>query len=176
MNRIRHCYARIVKTSGLVDRTEAGRHVAWFERWCQRLGAIAEYNLLHGDLHGQNVIIAPDGKVHALDFIATHFGYFERDLAVCARTLVARSSFRHELFFAEYFRIAGPDAARRYQAHQPFFTAQVCLEMVYSSTVKAWRIDRGLKHQTGPYASEAKKFLEILRQTIEASPDPAAGA
>jgi len=53
MNRIRHCYARILKTSGLVDQTEAGRHVAWFERWCQRLGAITEYNLLHGDLHGE---------------------------------------------------------------------------------------------------------------------------
>jgi len=79
-------------------------------------------------------------------------------------------------FFRRVFPDCGPDAARRYQAHQPFFTAQVSLEMVYSSTVKAWRIDRGLKRQTGPYASEAKKFMEILRQTIEASPDPAAGA
>jgi len=169
MEEIGRLYAEGMRRTRLISQAEARAHLAWFEHWRARLGAIQEYNLVHGDINWENEIFTPDGKTHVIDFVATHFGFFELDLAVCACSLGESDPIRERLF-AEYFQIRGEEAARRYAAHEPFFTAYHCLRKFCSKSGKARRVERGVKREKEPYAEQAAYFLEKLRQTLAASP------
>lgn len=166
MDQISQFHERALKT-GLIEKSEMRGQHEWFDRWREPLASVRPYNLVHGDLNWANVIVRPGGEVCVLDFMSTHFGYFELDLAESDRSLFGGNVECSELFLRNYFDVAGPAMRERYDRHKLFFQAYVNLEKASSNAVKAAKVAQGRKKETKPYEEKSRRHLAALRAMIE---------
>lgn len=163
--RIRRFHDKALKT-GLIEERETRTQQEWFGRWREELIALRPYNLVHGDLNWTNVIVRPGGAIDVLDFMGTHFGYFELDLAESARSLLCDDADSARLFFEKYFEAAGAAMRERYERHKTFFLAYVSLEKASSNAGKAAKVAQGRKQSTRPFEEKSQRHLAALRAII----------
>jgi len=82
--------------------------VKQYIRWLFEKTAIfnqsGPFYLLHGDLHGNNIIIRENGQAILIDYDGMHYGYPEPELFRCLMANYCRHSLEHQLFFLDTYR------------------------------------------------------------------------
>ena len=90
------------------DEFEWGVPEVQFSNWISEnvwiFNKLGPFYLIHGDLHGGNIIIKENDQAVLIDFDAMHYGYSGPELFRCLMANYCRRSLEHQLLFLDTYR------------------------------------------------------------------------
>lgn len=140
---------------------------------CKPLRDISSYNLIHGDLQSQNLLLHPNGEIIFLDLERSCFGYLEEDLVCIRKNFFWGSEDDFQLFLSEYYQALGSDLHKRVSENLRFFIAFYHLEKASQSVVKLRKFQRGKRFQQifliEKFKNKADHHFKSFISTLEQS-------
>jgi Ser/Thr protein kinase RdoA (MazF antagonist) len=110
--------------------------LAWFERASSGLGMLQSFNLCHGDVNMQNILVGPGREIRLIDMEAFKFLPFQIEFFRLAYALCGFDAALHERFRKLYAAGSSKKNLRRFQAGGPLYHAYVLLEIAWYGNKK----------------------------------------
>lgn len=158
-------FQRIRKQLPDATARQVERCIAWLREKTAQRPLPQSYELIHGDLNRENLLLTPDGGIVLLDLVSMAYGCFESDL-VDARWMFFDQPWWED-FCDEYFA-AEPTRRERFEANAPLFFAFFYLIKASRQASSAGKaVEKRNDEAAESHLAKSRRFWNLLLDIVE---------